>query len=77
MSIYGVHKLCRSALHDLKTREALKADPETQHVKLLGFVSHVQTDTINAARAAGIDDVMARSAFAANLAEILRGGATS
>ena len=27
MSIYGVHKLCRAALHDLKTREALKADP--------------------------------------------------
>ncbi len=27
MSIYGVHKLCRSALHDLKVREALKAEP--------------------------------------------------
>jgi|GEM_PF-449501 hypothetical protein len=27
MSIYGVHKLCRSALHDLSVREALKADP--------------------------------------------------
>ena len=28
MSIYGVHKLCRSALHDLSVREALKADPQ-------------------------------------------------
>ena len=27
MSIYGIHKLCRSALHDLSVREALKADP--------------------------------------------------
>ena len=27
MSIYGVHKLCRAALHDLPTREALKSDP--------------------------------------------------
>ena len=27
MSIYGVHKLCRSALHDLAIREALKTDP--------------------------------------------------
>jgi len=27
MSIYGVHKLCRSALHDLSVRTALKTDP--------------------------------------------------
>jgi Aromatic-ring-opening dioxygenase LigAB, LigA subunit len=27
MSIYGVHKLCRAALHDLSVRAALKADP--------------------------------------------------
>ena len=27
MSIYGVHKLCRSALHDLNVREELKANP--------------------------------------------------
>jgi hypothetical protein len=27
MSIYGIHKLCRSALHDLSVREALKSDP--------------------------------------------------
>jgi hypothetical protein len=40
-------------------------------VRTLGFVSHVHTALIEAARAAGIDDVMARSAFAGNLAEIL------
>lgn len=27
MSIYGVHKLCRSALHDIGVRDALKRDP--------------------------------------------------
>jgi hypothetical protein len=27
MSIYGVHKLCRSALHDLNVRAELKANP--------------------------------------------------
>ncbi len=27
MSIYGVHKLCRAALHDTATRAALKSDP--------------------------------------------------
>lgn len=27
MSIYGIHKLCRSALHDLSVREGLKTDP--------------------------------------------------
>ena len=28
MSIYGVHKLCRSALHNLQVREELKTNPE-------------------------------------------------
>ncbi len=27
MSVYGVHKLCRAALHDIATRQALKTDP--------------------------------------------------
>jgi hypothetical protein len=37
----------------------------------------VDTDVINAARQAGADDVMARSAFAGSLAEILLAGASS
>jgi CheY-like chemotaxis protein len=53
---------------------ALKQDPATASVPTLGFVSHVQTNLIDAARAAGCDTVMARSAFAANLADILTGG---
>jgi PleD family two-component response regulator len=50
---------------------SLKSDPELSSVPTLGFVSHVHTDLIAAARGAGIDEVMARSAFASRLAEIL------
>ena len=49
----------------------LKADKELAAIPTLGFVSHVQTEVIEAARRAGIDNVMARSAFAGNLADIL------
>jgi DNA-binding NarL/FixJ family response regulator len=55
----------------LETIAALKADSEMASVPTLGFESHVHTDLIDAARRAGIDDVMARSAFASRLAEIL------
>ncbi len=58
----------------IETVAALKRDPALAAIPTLGFVSHVQTDVIDAARAAGIDDVMARSAFAARLAEILVAG---
>jgi PleD family two-component response regulator len=57
----------------IETIAAMKKDPQLASIRTLGFVSHVHTDVIEAARAAGIDDVMARSAFAGNLAEILLG----
>ncbi len=50
---------------------AMKADPALDAVPTVGFVSHVQTDLINAARHAGVDEVLARSAFTERLAEIL------
>jgi DNA-binding NarL/FixJ family response regulator len=53
------------------TIAALKADAETGAVRTIGFASHVHTDLINAARNAGADQVLPRSAFAANLADIL------
>jgi DNA-binding NarL/FixJ family response regulator len=53
------------------TITALKADPQLAPIRTIGFVSHVQTALIDAARRAGADEVMARSAFAANLGEIL------
>jgi len=49
----------------------MKGDPELQAIRTLGYASHVQTDTINAARKAGVDQVLARSAFAERLGEIL------
>lgn len=51
---------------------AMKANPELASIPTVGFVSHVQTDVINAARQAGVDEVLARSAFTAQLADILR-----
>lgn len=58
-----------SALEVLGT---LKRNSATKHVPVVGFVSHVQTDLINAARHAGCDLVMARSAFTQQLPELLR-----
>jgi DNA-binding NarL/FixJ family response regulator len=55
------------------TIAALKADPALSSIRTIGFASHVHTGLIAAARQAGADDVLARSAFAGNLAEILRG----
>ena len=40
-------------------------------VRVVGFLSHVQTDLAAQARAAGFDEVMPRSTFTQNLAAIL------
>jgi CheY-like chemotaxis protein len=56
---------------------AVKADPGLAHVPLLGFVSHVDAATIEAARSAGVDRVLARSAFVAHLPELLRGASAA
>jgi DNA-binding NarL/FixJ family response regulator len=53
------------------TIAALKADPALSSIRTIGFASHVHTDLIAAAREAGADQVLPRSAFAGNLAEIL------
>jgi PleD family two-component response regulator len=50
---------------------AIKSDPALASVRTIGFVSHVDGDTVAAARAAGIDQVLARSAFFGNLRHIL------
>ena len=50
---------------------ALKADADLKKIPTLGYVSHVDSSTIAAARAAGIDEVLARSAFVDRLGEIL------
>jgi DNA-binding NarL/FixJ family response regulator len=55
----------------IETVMAIKRDAEIGSTRTLGFVSHVHAGLIEAARGAGIDDVMARSAFVARLADIL------
>lgn len=77
---------CREArprviLLDLDARSAdvpalirrLKADPEIAPVPVIGFVSHVNRAAIDAAREAGADRILARSAFVRQLPALLRG----
>mgnify|MGYP001466770786 CR=1 FL=1 len=54
--------------------EAMQADPALRIIPTLGFASHVQTDLIDAARSAGVTQVIARSAFAQHLPELLMSG---
>jgi PleD family two-component response regulator len=49
----------------------MKQEPALASVRTVGYASHVQTEVIAAARQAGVDDVMARSAFTERLAAIL------
>jgi PleD family two-component response regulator len=50
---------------------AMKQDAALAEIPTVGYASHVQTDVINAARQAGVGEVLARSAFTQQLAEIL------
>jgi ActR/RegA family two-component response regulator len=50
---------------------AMKKDPALATIATVGFASHVHTDVINAARQAGVGEVLARSAFALQLGDIL------
>jgi PleD family two-component response regulator len=58
----------------LRTVMAMKADPALAAIPTVGFASHVQTDVIEAARHAGVGEVMARSAFTQHLPAILTRG---
>jgi PleD family two-component response regulator len=49
----------------------MKSNPALAGVPTVGFVSHVQAELIEAARQAGVSEVLARSAFTARLGEIL------
>jgi CheY-like chemotaxis protein len=66
-----IFDLNSSGTDPLGTVLAMRQDPALASIPTVGFVSHVQTDLIDAARRAGVGDVMARSAFTARLAEIL------
>ncbi|MDA2912607.1 response regulator [Acidobacteriia bacterium AH_259_A11_L15] len=50
----------------------MKGDDDWKAVPVVAFLSHVQVDLQRAAQQAGADQVLPRSKFSANLAEILR-----
>jgi PleD family two-component response regulator len=58
----------------MATISAIKADVDLVGIRTIGFVSHVQTQLIDEARQAGVDEVLARSSFSAKLGEILQMG---
>ena len=53
---------------------AMKADAALASVPTLAYASHVQVDAIAAARETGVDEVLARSVFTMQLADILARG---
>jgi CheY-like chemotaxis protein len=67
----------RLVVVDLNARQGAVEAVERLHgsgnpVPVIGFLSHVQTDLAERARAAGCSQVLPRSSFTANLSEILR-----
>ena len=52
--------------------EAAAAWKQAQGGQVIGFVSHVDTDTIAKARAAGVDRIMARGGLVEALADLLK-----
>src|SRR5512147_138430 len=66
-----IFDLNSAKLSPISAIRSIKGDPALASVKTLGYVSHVDSASIAAARDAGVDQVLARSAFASNLGEIL------
>ncbi len=66
-----IFDLNSSRLQPIETIAAIKRDTDIGATRTLGYVSHVESEVIAAARAAGCDEVLARSAFSAKLGDIL------
>ncbi len=64
--------LNHAAAQPLDVITELKSNSETSNVRLLGYVSHVQTDLRQAAQERGCDLVIARSVFTQNLPALLQ-----
>lgn len=63
--------LDREAPDTMDVIRAIKSSPDLSGVNVVGFVAHTHTDRITAAREAGIDTVLARSAFFPSLPALL------
>src|SRR5215218_4745566 len=57
----------------LKLLREVESDETTRDIPTVGFLSHVQKDLAVAAREAGCDRIVARSAFTRDLPKILAG----
>jgi len=72
---FAVHSVILDLNHRsgkaVEVARAIKANPATRQVQVMGFLSHVQADLAAAAREAGCDVVLARSAFAQQLPQLL------
>ncbi len=66
-----------SRFEPLELLQAVKSEEATKNVATLGFLSHVQKDLAVAAKEAGCDRVMARSAFTRDLPKVLAGDGPS
>lgn len=55
----------------LGTVAEMKADPVLASIATVGFSHHTQTDTIAAARRAGVGEVLARGAFFERLPDLI------
>ena len=59
------------SLNAVESIRAIKAAPDTRATVVIGYIGHEQTDVIEAARAAGADQVMSKGEFARRLPELL------
>lgn len=69
----AIFDLNSAKMRPLEAIAAVKTDPSLAGCRTLGYVSHVDSETIAAARQAGVDQVLARSAFVEQLGRILTG----
>ena len=66
-----------SRFEPLNLLRSVKSGEQTRNVTTVGFLSHVQKDLAVAAKEAGCDRVMARSAFTRDLPKVLAGDGAS
>lgn len=59
------------AYDPIEVVRSLKSDETLKDIPVLGYVSHVNEQRIHEAKAAGIDQVIARGAFVKNLPALL------
>lgn len=65
--------LASARFEPLKLLRSLASDAELSDIPTVGFLPHVEKDLARAAREAGCDKIMARSAFTKDLPQVVSG----